>query len=132
MTNVTTTATTVSSSWEAQAIQAALALKDLPDDWDRPSSEKPTPTAINGALSCIGQVAGLNFSALPRPFLAPLDDGSVQLEWDQGDRHLDIQITPDGGAVYVIRCGGEINEYDDPTKAPSLEVLFGRLMAARG
>jgi hypothetical protein len=122
---------TVLSEWESEAVRAALALKDLPDDWEASGSPKPTITAINGAIACIGSVAGLGFEALTAPFVAPMPDGGVQLEWDHGDRHLEIEVLPDGRTAYVMMrgAGSEIDSHNF-RGMPALLFLFGRLMAA--
>src|SRR5882672_11670051 len=80
------------SPWEAGAYRRALALKDLRDDWDRSQSQRPTIEAINGALRYIEQVAGLEFFVIDAPFIAPLSNGGVQLEWDRGQRQLEIEV----------------------------------------
>jgi hypothetical protein len=118
----------VSSEWEAEAFRATLALKDLPDTWEASASPRPTIVAINGALECIGNVAGLGFEALTAPFVAPMADGGVQLEWDHGDCHLEIEVQPDGTIAYVLRDRSEIDAEDFRGTA-SLRRLFGRLMA---
>lgn len=125
---------TVLSEWESEAVRAALALKDLPDDWEASGSPKPTITAINGAIACIGNVANLGFEALTAPFVAPLPDGGVQLEWDHGDRRLEIEVLPDGATAYVMAqgagAGAEIVSDNFRGSIGGLLLLFGRLMAA--
>ena len=122
---------TVLSEWESEAVRAALALKDLPDNWEASGSPKPSVTAINEAIACIGNVAGLGCEALKAPFIAPMSDGGVQLEWDHGDRHLEIEVLPDGSTAYVVMRGAG-DDIDSRTfrGTPALRLLFGRLMAA--
>src|SRR5437867_10722340 len=86
---------TVRSTWEADAYQRATALKDLPDDWDRGRSRKPTVAGINSALAYIDHVARVGYDALPAPFIAPMSDGGVLLEWDHGVRHLELAVSSD-------------------------------------
>jgi hypothetical protein len=120
----------VDSSWEAEAVQAALALKDVPEDWDRSRSRKPTISAINAALEHIGHVARLGFYALPVPFVAPMSDGGVQLEWDHGGRHVEIELLPDGTARYLTAEAGKISEGEPGAfRTPDLKSLFGWLAA---
>ena len=103
---------------------------DLPKNWEASGSPKPTITAINGAIECIGNVASLGFETLSVPFVAPMADGGVQLEWDHGDRHLEIEVLPDGSMAYVMMRGrSEIDSYGFHG-IRALPYLFGRLMAA--
>jgi len=30
---------------------------------------------------------------IPQPFIAPINDGTVQLEWDVNNKHLELEIT---------------------------------------
>lgn len=118
------------SPWEAGAYLRALALKDLPEDWDRPQSKKPTVEAINGALGYIERVAGLEFFIVDAPFIAPLSNGGVQLEWDRGQRQLEIEVLPDGSARFLISDAGAIFEGDLNTpSSPSVKSLLGWLAA---
>jgi hypothetical protein len=119
------------SPWEVGAYRRALALKDLRDDWDRPQSQRPTIEAINGALRYIELVAGLEFFVIDAPFIAPLSNGGVQLEWDRGQRQLEIEVLPDGSAQFLISDAGEIREgaLNAPT-SPSVKALLGWLAAS--
>jgi len=119
-----------SSSWEAEAYQRAIALKNLHDGWDYRGGKPPTPEVINRALTYIGWAAELRLPALGAPFVAPLSEGGVQLEWDHGDRHVEVEITPDGVAKYTIVAGTDIILGDFGTW-PKLELmaLFGWLTA---
>ena len=120
----------VDSSWEAEAMQAVLALRDLPEGWDRSRSKKPTTVAINTALDYIDQVAHLGFYAVRTPFVAPMFDGGVQLEWDHGGRHLEVELLPDGTARYLTTDAGKIQEGELGTfRFPDLKSLFGWLAA---
>lgn len=120
----------VDSSWEAEAMQAVLALKDLPEGWDRSRSKKPTILTINAALEYIGHVARLGFYDVRAPFVAPMFDGGVQLEWDHGGRHLEIELLPDGTARYLTTDASEIHEGELGTfRFPDLKSLFGWLAA---
>lgn len=119
-----------SSTWEAEAYQRAIALKDLAAGWDHRQGRPPTTAAINSALSYISLVAELNLPALGGPFIAPMSEGGVQLEWDQGDRHVEIEITPDGVAKWIILKGQNILPGDfGPAPKELLIAIFGWLTA---
>src|SRR5437660_11024519 len=94
------------ATWEAEAYRRALALKDLPDNWDRPRSGKPTVPAVNATLTFIEHVAALDLVGLGAPFVAPMSHGGVQLEWEHGQRQLDVELLPDGTARFVISDAG--------------------------
>src|SRR5438874_2205496 len=98
------------STWEAEAYQRVLELKNLPDNWDRPRSRKPTIPAINAALGYIERVAGLELFVLGAPFIAPMSNGGVQLEWNHGLRQLEIELLPEGDARFLTSDAGEVTE----------------------
>jgi hypothetical protein len=116
-------------TWEAQAYRRVLALKDLPDTWDRPGSVKPTISAVNAALWYIARVARMELFVLGEPFIAPTPHGGVQLEWDHGERQLEIELLPDGSARFLTSDAGEMEEGDldgDPSSR-DVETLLGWL-----
>mgnify|MGYP001571215199 CR=1 FL=1 len=120
----------VRGAWEAEAYRHTLALKDLPDNWDRPRSSKPTRQAINSALTFIERVAALDLVVLSTPFVAPMSHGGVQLEWEHGQRQLDVELLPDGTARFVISDAGNVGEGDlGFFSASDVEALFGWLAA---
>ena len=120
------------SSWEAEAYRHALALKDLPEEWDGPRKcSKPTVFAINAAMSFIERVASLDLVVLEAPFVAPMSHGGVQLEWEHGQRQLDVELTPDGVARFVVSDAGKVDEGELGVVTSShVEALFGWLAAA--
>ncbi|SRR6266481_902014 len=126
----TTTHLLQGSTWEAEAYRRALALKDMPDDWDRPRSRKPTILAVNAALTYIQRVAGLELFAISSPFIAPMSNGGVQLEWSHGQRQLEIELLPDGAACFVTSAAGDVTEGDlGDASSPDVKSLFGWLAA---
>jgi hypothetical protein len=128
--NGTMTELVLGPTWEAEAFRQALALKDLPDNWDRPRSVKPTVPAINAALWYIARVAALDLVVLGAPFVAALDNGGVQLEWEHGHRQLEIELMPDGPARFLICDAGEMAEGElGAPSSPDVEALFGWLAA---
>jgi hypothetical protein len=118
------------STWEAEAYQHALALKDLPSTWDRSRSKKPTVPAINSALGYIERVAALELFVVGAPFIAPMSHGGIQLEWGHGQRQLEIELLPDGAARFLISDAGELDEGElESVSSPDLKSLFGWLTA---
>lgn len=128
--NGTMTQLVQGSTWEAEAYRRALSLKDLADNWDRPHSSKPTIPAINSALWFIERVAALELVVLGAPFIVPMSNGGVQLEWEHGVRQLDVELLPDGGARFLISEAGKFGEGELGSASPSdVDVLFGWLAA---
>jgi len=121
-----------SSTWEAQAYQRALAMKNLPQGWDHQHGRTPTSDAINEALTYIGLAAQLKLPALLEPFISPQSEGGVQIEWDNGNRHVEFEISPAGVATYVMIEGttptfGDFGAW--PKRELQLQELFGWLTA---
>ena len=92
----------------------------------------PTVAAIHAAIIMLGMIAELSVHDLPSPGVFPVPGGGVQLEWQFGDRYLEIEFAPDGSAGYLaVSETGEKDERDLPAWAPrQVKDLIDRLTAA--
>lgn len=126
----TTTQPFQGSTWQAEAYQRALALKDLPHDWNGPRSTIPTIAAIHVAMWYIQRAAELELFDLGAPFISPMYDGGVQLEWDHGQRQLEIELDPAGDAQFLTSEAGNVKVLPSPEQpSPDVDSLFGWLAA---
>lgn len=82
----------------------------LPKAWDsysaRPISQPAISAAISFLASTANQLAKKGIVLLP-PFAAPLSTGAVQLEWEHGDRFLELEFQ-DKKKIRCLRGAGQI------------------------
>ena len=116
------------------AAQRIQELAELKWDWDGEEGRPVTQEAINVTAGLILQAMSLQAS-LPTPFIAPLSDGGLQIEWRANVKgKLILVITPEGDDTeYVLDVpysSGETEEYDGfvDTNGMSLDRLIEYLV----
>lgn len=70
-------------------------LVNLPDNWDSYGGKPITENCINDAFKILQYILDLrdiNNIEVPAPFVAPLSSGGLQIEWEEGDRYLQIDL----------------------------------------
>lgn len=119
-------------AWAIEPIRTALELATLEAGWDAEGSPPPTREAVRVAINIITVIAELDIHDLPGPRIVPVPGGGVQLEWQLGDRYLEIEVAPDGSAGYLaVSDTGEEDEQEFPVWAPrQVKDLIDRLTAA--
>lgn len=75
--------------WFASAIDDIWRVASLKYDWDGEGSPRPRAEAVKTAVSLL---LGLVHYELPTPFVCPLREGGVQIEWRQGRRELEVEF----------------------------------------
>lgn len=68
-----------------------------PENWDSYGAKVINKDCIIMSTKIIEQLIDLKSSItfeVPTPFVAPLSTGGVQMEWEHGDRYLEISINP--------------------------------------
>jgi len=98
--------------WLVSALREVGRVADLPSDWDGEGSPPPFPAVLAAAARLLLALAhssapgvtdpsgggeyllqdSLHYS-LPSPFVCPLRDGGVQIEWRQDGRELEIGLS---------------------------------------
>ena len=101
-------------------------LADLEQDWDGYGAMAMSPVALNVASHLIDNLLGL---PLPPPELVPVPNGGVQLEWDGETVEVDLEIRPDGTAVFVCDDNNTREEIDGvlPDDLPLFDIVLQRL-----
>jgi hypothetical protein len=85
--------------WLAEYLENSLnELLDLPEGWDGEGAE---PVALEAATGAVEVMAALIGEAMVAPFVFPLPDGGLQLEWHAGEESIEIEIDKDG-CVHVL------------------------------
>lgn len=119
-----TTAPDAIPGWGGTARDALLSrleeLAGLNADWDGYGAHALSPLALNTAGQVIDQVLR---EPLPPPKLVPVPSGGVQLEWAAGSVEIDLEIQPDGRAVFVCDDDGAGDQLDG--ELPNDQALFG-------
>ena len=92
--------------WFDDIVATIRELLALGKNWDGCDEQAIHPGAIKRAMHILRTVGEEG----PRPDLAPMSDGSVQLEWLYRGQQVRIEVPPDGPAlIHVIDpSGGEI------------------------
>ena len=88
-------------------------LASLPEGWfDGDSGTTPTTAAIAAAREVIPALLTLD---VPRPRIAPTEEGGVEAEWSLGDREVSVTFEPDGQLF-----GQAVDFGTDETTEPTL------------
>ncbi len=77
-------------------------LVNLKDNWDSYGGNTIEERCIMNALEIIQYLLELNGKCdldVPAPFVAPLSSGGIQIEWEEGDRYLQIDLLPDSSNI---------------------------------
>lgn len=113
----------------AETLVQLLALKP---NWDSYDALEIDRRAVVAAFDL-----GVRFvrEGFPSPWIVPVCRGSVQLEWTNKSRSLEVEIDPDGQHIVCLWDGGyaaENAEISDPlTLTEALPLIRERLMALK-
>jgi len=92
------------SKWQKDVLIRLLELIRLPKNWDSYGSEPPRQSVANLTWIILGT---LELEHLPTPFIAPVSGGGLQIEWQIGNRGLELEILIDGLVNYLKTEGAE-------------------------
>jgi hypothetical protein len=79
--------------WVPQTVRALEEIQLLPRNWDSYGSSPTDPATVREAVRLLSTVMA---PSTPPPFVVPLPDGGVQLEWHAGPIDLEIEVSPNG------------------------------------
>jgi hypothetical protein len=85
-----------------QASKKIGAFANYSENWDSYGAKTINKDCIIMGIKIIKQLIDLKSSIsfeIPTPFVAPLSSGGIQMEWEQGDRYLEISISPNHSVV---------------------------------
>ena len=77
-------------------------LVNLPDNWDSYGGKPIEEHCINNAFEILQYLLELRDKdgfEVPAPFMAPLSSGGIQIEWEAGDRYLQIDLLSDSSTI---------------------------------
>ncbi|MGL4550678.1 MAG: hypothetical protein ACRC33_05785 [Gemmataceae bacterium] len=106
------------AAWLLSAIIRLVSLQKLPPDWDTYGSPQVKTVAVYNAILILVAASKLGASA---PRLGPVSGGGVQVEWDIGERGLELECLPGGTREYLKVEGGVMTEAAfNPAEIPGL------------
>ena len=104
-----------------QPIDQILGFRDLPENWDSYGSRSIDDRAIACSLVLLIQA---ELEKADAPHVCPVPGGGVQLEWQAGQRALELEALPDGSAQFLRVDGQTMDEGpldpSDPTRVRAL------------
>lgn len=77
------------STWFRDAVEEALNLTRLPNNWDSYGGRSPSLRVAVATAELLGLLAQED---IPRPQIVPTSDGGIQLEWHRQGADLEIVI----------------------------------------
>jgi len=86
-------------TWEQDAIRSLGRLSELEENWDRRGSPRINRDLIELAARIIQSIER---SDVPAPNIGPVTGGGIQLEWELGEKGIELEILPDGSLEYLI------------------------------
>ena len=108
-------------AWRREAIQKAIRVGGLAQNWDSRGSSAPGIGVRQTAIDFLSSVPAAN-----APRMVPVSGGGFHFEWSAGDRELEFSIEPDS-RIEVLRVVRGIPIEDDPSM--SLSALFAWLIS---
>jgi len=100
-------------AWLFSALSELSALEQLPEGWDGHHSPRISHSA---SLKARRLLSSLRTRTLPQPAVMPMTGGGIGLNWEAGDRELQLTIYPDGEVLYLY---GKLNQ-GEPVQDGSL------------
>lgn len=99
-------------------------IRALPEPPDSCATSRSIRESAMRCMAAIGQGPGL--ADLPVAFVCPIEGGGLQIEWDYGDRHLEIEwVDPD--TVVALWNGGRIECKTAEFRSTDVERIVGLL-----
>lgn len=87
----------------AELVERIDYLADLEADWDGYGARRVSRTAIKRCLRLLNTIDRHCYSQAGEPFIAPMADGGLQLEWDRVfEKELILMIPPDGTSTRFL------------------------------
>ncbi|MBN1918453.1 MAG: hypothetical protein JW889_11120 [Verrucomicrobia bacterium] len=98
--------------WFASALDGIWRVASLRSDWDGEGSPPPSPVAVGTAVRLL---QGLVHYDLPSPFVCPLREGGLQIEWQRYGRELEVEFWDAEEVGYLkVRVDGSTEEGQCP------------------
>jgi hypothetical protein len=100
------------SKWQVEALKKLASFGLLRPNWDSYGSP-PISDAVLDAVADL--VTGVSFEHVPPLRLTPVSGGSVQLEWERGNRKVAVEVRPDTAFEVLLVDGDDLKEFLVPS-----------------
>jgi hypothetical protein len=107
--------------WKRQATMKLVRCLNLSQNWDGHGTNALGRTVIQSAIEFIRHIPG---DMYPVPLVVPVSGGGLHLEWQMGDREVEIAISP-RGRIEALKVEHGVPVEDDSEQ--ELATLFGWL-----
>jgi hypothetical protein len=105
-------------TWE----QRLRHLSQLPEGWDSYGGRPVSPEVIEEAKSVLLEAIAPGGLGLPAPFIAPISNGGIGLEWKlESGKEFVLEIPPEGHMSYLLvvpKTEGEEEETEGIVRSP--------------
>jgi hypothetical protein len=86
-----------------KAIEKISTFQNLSPNWDSFHAKQIDSNCISRASKILIDLSEWKVPYdIPPPFVAPRSDGSIQIEWEQGVRYLELGIVPDSSRIEFL------------------------------
>jgi len=99
-------------------------LARLPRGWDGHDGLPAQPSAVNGALKFLADLAIAYPGLVPPPLAGPLPDGGVAFVWRYENREIEILFLGDGTAEFAVSDRARPTEFREGLKQDELLALL--------
>jgi hypothetical protein len=110
--------TNPAASWLPSVLEQLQTIAALPDGWDSYGASAPDANKVEAAWSLIYCLC--KNTDLPKPSVNPTRNGSVQFEWETGDRYFELEVVAERAATFLycdevahVEETGDLFEEDD-------------------
>ena len=87
----------------AKVIDKIYNFQNLSPNWDSFHAKQIDANCISRASKILIDLSEWKVPHnIPSPFVAPRSDGSIQIEWEQGSRYLELGIVPDSSSIEFL------------------------------
>ena len=116
----------IECSWLPFVRKQLQAIRSLRAGWDSycaPSPDARLVTSAEGLIECLAQDP-----SVPQPHVNPTPVGSVQFEWESGDRYFELEVVAERAANYLF-CDAQTHEeetgsvFEQESLGPVLDLI---------
>lgn len=87
-------------SWLKKSLEKLEEFKTLKPNWDSYGAKSINFDLISKTRDLLNSI---NMVDVPEPFLAPVSDGGVNIEWDTPNRYLSVKVRSEGVRFFGVK-----------------------------
>lgn len=113
-------------TWLFEAFRSIQALQEMPEGWDGHHSAQISTAAAGRTRQLLSRIRAIN---LPQPSIFPFAGGGLGVQWQAGNRELQLTVYPDGVITYLCAISDDEECVYDGDIAESNLYNINRLLA---